>query len=257
MRRGLYNQLSLVQDVPAQQTFRLMQERLTHLDNRLRVDADDIIGIASDMDRTNKVLKDCVRLQLQQTNAVEGGFFNEEPDNPDSTGTPGEPSGGGGTFIFDPVTYGGCSSDELSTGYVTWLHKNPSTWAQTSEITSIKISPNEICVRHTKSGKWPTSFIGSPGDLTETEGNPWIIANIGGTWYGGTWEWLRVGQECKGLNAADLGPHIKKSPMRTWLPAPGELVYFMMSTRARSEGGQHGRERTSICGVNWPLYTRG
>lgn len=142
---------------------------------------------------------------------------------------------------------GGGGSDELDLSSVTWLHSNISGWAQTSTITSVTISSSNICIRHTKAGAWPIVTVNG----TPLEGNPWVIANIGGRWYAGTYEWLRPGQICKGITASNIGPHIKKSPMANWVPRSGETVYFGVSTGARFGGG-HGDQRSNFVRMTWP-----
>jgi hypothetical protein len=237
MRRGLYNHLGIVKDQAAQQTFRLMQERLTSLDDRLATDADDLIRIASEMDRVNTIQKVCGRIQAQQITSSPPGTF-----------IPGE--GIRRIFDFPETTFGGCTSDQISPGSVSWLHDNASSWPKTSTLNSISIGPNSVKFPHSKAGQWPTFTVNS----TLLEGNPWFFANIGGQWYGATWEWLRPGQTSKSISPDAYGPHIKRSPMSTWIPSPGEQVGFMVSTRAR-DGVSSGDERTAICTFNFPQYT--
>jgi hypothetical protein len=126
---------------------------------------------------------------------------------------------------------------------VTWLHTDVSRWAETSRITDVDITSSQICIEHTKAGRWP-----SRGGL---EGNPWVFAQIGGKWYAGTYEWLREGQICKGITASNIGEHIKKAPLETWRPRSGELVGFMVSTLART-GQEASAERSNVVMVRWP-----
>ena len=85
------------------------------------------------------------------------------------------------------------------------------------------------------------------------------MANVGGTWYAATYEWLRPGQTCKSIGvpndypntARALGPHIKRSPLSSWVPKKGETVYFFVSTFAR-DGRRNGNQRSNMVKVVWP-----
>lgn len=116
-------------------------------------------------------------------------------------------------------------------------------WAVTSQVTGTRVSPSQICIFHTKAGKWPV--------WKGVEGNPWVVANIGGKWYAGTYEWVRPGQTCKGITAGNIGPHIKFPPMASWRPQKGEVVYLFMSTLARL-GARSTNERSNLVRVVWP-----
>lgn len=137
---------------------------------------------------------------------------------------------------------------------VIWLtfpmNVNMSTWKVTSEITEIKVETSQICIDHTKKGKWPTIDL---GEETIVEGNPWVIVKINGKWYGGTYEWLRPGQICKFVGSTNavgrIGPHAKIPPLKTWYPRRGEYVGFMVSSLARmgpQPKGSAAKERTDV-----------
>ena len=159
--------------------------------------------------------------------------------------TVSEAGGGGGGGC------GGGGADALDPNSVVWLHANVANWTVSSTTTSVTVSPQQICIDHTKAGQWQVK--------NNVEGNPWVIANVGGTWYAGTYEWLRSGQICKALGvpsehpdtARALGPHIKKSPLDTWVPKAGEVVYFFVSTHAR-DATRTSNERSNIVKVIWP-----
>ena len=154
------------------------------------------------------------------------------------------PGGGGGGIIEDPNL-------PFSLSEVTWLHTNVSGWPATSRITDISITPTEICIEHTKSGRWPT-FRGDGGVIAE--GNPWVFANVGGKWYAATYEFLRSGQTCKHIERRGewgLGAHTKREPLESWVPRKGERVGFMVSTPAR-DSTRTSNERSNIMMVTWP-----
>lgn len=143
---------------------------------------------------------------------------------------------------------------------VLWLHAvsdNVENWRETSRVKGVSQKPDEICVRHTKSGQWPVLEAGTDNAF---EGNPWVVAKIGGRWYAGTYEWLRPGQECKRLDSEPpeititdkLGPSVKKVPFTTWKPKIGEVVGFMMSTPAR-DARRTTNERSNIAFVSWEV----
>jgi hypothetical protein len=182
-----------------------------------------------------------VKAHSQERPEVSSGYsqvFSFTTADPNAGGSSGGGSSSGG---------GGGGSDDLDLGAVTWLHTNISGWRVTSTVTNVTVSGSSICIRHTKAGAWPIVTVGG----TPLEGNPWVIANIGGKWYAGTYEWLRPGQVCKGITAGNIGPHIKRSPMTSWRPRSGETVYFGVSTGARFGGG-HGDQRSNFVKVTWP-----
>ena len=153
--------------------------------------------------------------------------------------TTADPNTGGGG--------GGSGNDGIDLSTVTWVHSNPSGFAQTSTITNVTVGP-PLCIRHTKAGGWPVVTVGG----TPLEGNPWVFANIGGKWYAGTYEWLRPGQVCKGITAGNIGPHIKQAPMTNWRPRSGDRVGFMVSTPARFGPDGPRQERSNVVMVTWP-----
>ena len=136
-----------------------------------------------------------------------------------------------------------------------------SNWRSTSTITNVRIRDvpaGGICIEHTKARSWP----GTPIPVlnrTIIAGNAWVFANIGGRWYGATYEWLRPGQICKltvrGKHrepSREVGPHTKQSPLNRWVPRRGERVGFMVSTPTRSGPMGPIRERSNIVMVTWP-----
>ena len=151
------------------------------------------------------------------------------------------------------------TGDDIDPSTIRWLHTNVSGWAQTSTITDIRIRDvpaGGICIEHTQSGSWPgvNSRLGSV-----VAGNAWVFANIGGTWYGATYDWLRPGQICKltvrgkhDRPSIELGPHTKQPPISGWVPRTGERVGFMVSTLARFGPEGDRQERSDIMVVTWP-----
>ena len=157
----------------------------------------------------------------------------------------------GGTWLAPGAPRGderGGAADQLDLSQVTWLHTNVRGWAKTSTITNTSIGDPPICIDHTKRGDWPRVSAGG----TTVEGNPWVFAKVDGRWYAATYEWLRPGQECKGISASNIGAHIKVSPLSRWTPQSGETIGLMVSTPARvgPQGPRH--ERSNVVRVRWP-----
>jgi len=142
-----------------------------------------------------------------------------------------------------PAAPGSSGGGSLDLRQVAWLDEDVSGWAETSRITNASIGDPPICIYHTKAGQWPAK--------DGLEGNPWVFVNMNGRWYGATFEWLSVGQQCKGITRDNIGPHIGRSPLNGWRPRSGELVGLMVSARARS-GGDTVRERSNVVMVRWP-----
>jgi hypothetical protein len=145
---------------------------------------------------------------------------------------------------------------DLSMGQAQWLHTNVSGWSSTSNLSSVSVSSDQICLHHDKASAWDTRVIG--GDV-EVAANPWVfvwapdLSHLGGTWYAATWEWMRPGQTCKNrLSVA--GDHIKQSPFHStsgWRPSTGEELYFMVSGLARGSE-RNNSERSNVVRVVWP-----
>jgi hypothetical protein len=151
------------------------------------------------------------------------------------------------------------TGDDIDPSTIRWLHTNVSSWPQTSTITDIRIRDvpaGGICIEHTQSGSWP----GVDGKLGAfVAGNAWVFANIGGTWYGATYDWLRPGQICKltvhgkhDRPSIELGPHTRQPPISGWVPRSGERVGFMVSTLARFGPEGDRQERSDIVVETWP-----
>ena len=135
-------------------------------------------------------------------------------------------------------------------GAVTWLHTDVSGWPQTSTLSSVTVSADQICMDYDRANVWPIVTIG--GD-TDVVGNPWIFIWRDDRWYAGTWEWLRPGQTCKARTSV-AGDHIKRSPFDAasgWVPTPGVTYYFMVSGLARASE-RNVEERTNLMPVVWP-----
>jgi hypothetical protein len=138
-------------------------------------------------------------------------------------------------------------NDDLDLGQVSFLHANISGWAVTSTITGVSITGSQVCVYHTKAGKWPAKNLSG----VVVEGNPWVVVNRDGRWYAGTYEWLRPGQVCKGITAGNIGGHIKQAPLANWRPRSGEQIGFIISTLSR-DANRTSNERTNVVLVRWP-----
>ena len=144
-------------------------------------------------------------------------------------------------------TPGAFGVDAIDLSTVTFLHHNVSGWPITSTITSVSIGDPPICINHTKSGQWGSITVSG----VKVEGNPWVIAKVGGTWYAGTYEWNRVGQTCKSIDAKEIGPHVDKSPLSSWRPKSGEQIGLMVSGPART-GPKGTQERSQVVMTTWP-----
>ena len=129
------------------------------------------------------------------------------------------PAGGGGGGVVEQPGL------PFSLNDVEWLHTDVSSWRVTSQISDITIVPDEICIYHTKSGRWPTYR----EDGVVAEGNPWVFGNVGGRWYAATYEFLRAGQTCKHIERRGewgIGPHTKQQPLESWAPTKGRARRF-------------------------------
>lgn len=178
---------------------------------------------------------------------------------PESTG----PSNSG----FDPSTFSWDKVTFLSGGGL--ANQNISGWAETSKITSFSMARRKgICIDHTQKNNWKDEFT-HDGKTWVTQGNPWVFVYKDGKIYAATYEHLRPighnhgrghGQICKLSHLgslkdilAGIGSHAKLSPVKEWMPKPGEIVGFAVSTHARY-GYKLTQERSDIVWVKIPDY---
>jgi hypothetical protein len=134
------------------------------------------------------------------------------------------------------------ASDDLDLGSVVWLDQNVSGWPTTASM-SASVGGGAVHMPYDKANVWP-------GNGQGLNANTWIFVNQGGTWYGATWEWLRVGQTSKSA-ASVSGSHIKKAPLQGFSPVSGETYGFMVSGLVRL-GSSNVEERSNLSMVTWP-----
>jgi hypothetical protein len=129
-------------------------------------------------------------------------------------------------------------------------------WDVTSEIFNVTFDPpgtskvTRICFPHSKAGKWKRSG--------EGEGNVWVIAEVDGTWYAATWDYIRPGQICKSASGFDwasrrdgIFAHTQKLPLEGRSPRSGDPVGIMVSGFARTSQ-RTVFERSNIFMTTWP-----
>lgn len=147
--------------------------------------------------------------------------------------------------------------DMIDPASITWLHPastNVSNWKVTSHLYKVEIEGHRICLHHTKAGQWPpVSIDDNPPNI---EGNPMIVVNIGGRWYGAGFDWFGVGRVCKTLPPEEYGrDQIRVPPLdHTWPgPRSGEVYGFLVSTPSSNRIPVRSvNERTNIVLVRWP-----
>jgi hypothetical protein len=125
---------------------------------------------------------------------------------------------------------------------VVYLHSpDVSNWPQTATLLLVEqdgAGNGPMCMTFTDPG-WPDSPwpFGGPDPNFGVYANQWYFANIGGTWYGGAGEWMyRGAASCKGgQGTTTIGPDSGfGQPFSSWVPKPGELVGYMVSSVARN-----------------------
>jgi hypothetical protein len=149
------------------------------------------------------------------------------------------------------------NGDQIDPRQITWLSPastDVSDWQVTSTVTSVDFQGNTICINHTKSGQWPlVSIDGNPPNI---EGNPMIVVNIDGRWYGAGFDWFGQGRTCKYMPPEEYGrDQIRVHPLDGSWPGPrsGEMIGVLVSTpssdriRVRSVN-----ERSNIVLVRYP-----
>jgi hypothetical protein len=127
-------------------------------------------------------------------------------------------------------------------------------WPQTSTVINAYSGNGQLCVNHTRLGRWPTIPFFDTGALIES--NQWVFANINGQWVGGAADWVRPNQECKAVDAQSIGRDAFYSdnmePLRSWVPKPGEVFGVMVSTPARAYPNMLStNERSNVVLIRW------
>jgi hypothetical protein len=112
-------------------------------------------------------------------------------------------------------------------------------WPQTANLILVEqdgAGSGPMCMTFTDPG-WPDSHWPFSDDPNfGVYANQWYFANIGGIWYGGAGEWIYRGAgSCKaGQGTRTIGPDSGfGQPFSSWVPKPGELVGYMVSSVAR------------------------
>jgi len=127
---------------------------------------------------------------------------------------------------------------------VVWLHTDVSAWRETGNLRSVNVSGGTITLDYDKADVWPNH------SGKNVNANPWVFVNVGGTWYGATFEWFRRGQTSKAVYTV-AGDHIKKAPLNGFRPRSGERYGFMVSGLAR-DNARNVQERTQVVMYTWP-----
>ena len=180
--------------------------------------------------------------QIQEEKAFAANDPNPPKEQAPEQGASQDRSGG------DAASAGQAASDPgaFSLGSVRWLHTNVSGWPETATLRSVSIRGGSITLNYNKANSWPgVSHAGA-----NVNANPWIFVNRGGTWYGATWEWLRVGQTTKSVSSVH-GSHIKRAPLNNFVPQSGETYGFMVSGLARDKK-RNVQERSNVVMLRWP-----
>ncbi|HSC27569.1 MAG TPA: Ig-like domain-containing protein [Vicinamibacterales bacterium] len=147
--------------------------------------------------------------------------------------------------------------DHIDASQVIWLSPattNVSDWAVTSEVHSISINGDTVCIDHSKAGQWPlVSIDDNPPNI---EANILIVINVDGQWYGGGYDWLGGGRICKSVDPSEFGrDQIRVPPLdASWHgPRSGETVGLLITTPSSNRIPVRSvNERTPITLVTWP-----
>ena len=129
-------------------------------------------------------------------------------------------------------------------GGIVWKGKDVSSWPVTTTLHA-SVGSSSVKLNYDKARVWPV--------VDDVCANAWAIVNINGTWYAGTFEYLRHGQISKDRAALDgsQGDHFKTDPLSSWRPQSGEVFGLMVSGLCRG-GLSNVKERSNIAIVRWP-----
>ena len=138
-------------------------------------------------------------------------------------------------------------NNDININEVVFLDADVRAWAQTASLNA-SVNGGELRVPYSQAQQWPASTT-APANANA---NVWVIANIDGTWYGATFEWLRFGQQAKAFSAIrSTDGYINQSEFDGWEVTSGETLGIMVSTPARN-GQRTINERSNISTVVAP-----
>lgn len=120
-------------------------------------------------------------------------------------------------------------------------------WPITSTLTRVATIGDTVVVDHTQAGRWPIV----PYEGIVVEGCVWTVAWIDGQWRAATWDRLRPGQTEKTMGADEYQQGYALDTPGWWVPQPGEVVGYLVSTPARGDERGPVNERS---GVAWVRY---
>jgi len=131
-------------------------------------------------------------------------------------------------------------------------------WAVTSRITSISMSPSAgLSLEFTTKNSWPD--VVPPGFTGPLQYTVWAVVNVGGQWYTSGFIQMWRGRESTGAPilsdfARNWAYDSRWGPMAGHQPQPGEQMGFFVSAgNARGEGGVSSvRERSNVVIVSLP-----
>jgi hypothetical protein len=133
---------------------------------------------------------------------------------------------------------------------VVWLDADVSNWAETATLNA-GVSGGTLLLNYDKANSWPTAKTRAV-DGGPLVGNCWVVVNIDGVWYAGTFDWMRKGGTTRPVDAVrGSGGHIPYAPLNRWSPRSGETYGFLVTTPARS-AERTINERSNISMVVWP-----
>jgi hypothetical protein len=159
--------------------------------------------------------------------------------------------------VQQPLGKGDDPSLPFRMSELVWLHApDAADWDVTSTIFEVTFDPQgtsnvtKICFPHSKAGKWKVSGAG--------EGNVWVIAEVDGTWYAATWDYIRPGQICKSANGFTwnsrrdgIFAHTQRAPLEGRVPRSGDRIGIMVSGFARTSQ-RTVLEKSNIFMTVWP-----
>ena len=132
-----------------------------------------------------------------------------------------------------------------------WLGADISNWPATATISEVSVRGGTIHFPYSHAHTWPAHPTHIARDGAPMNGNVWIIAEIGGTWYATTWEWLKVGQQSKPVSSIYGEGHLQYREFAGWRPVSGETYYWMVSGFARDRH-RTVEERSNAVRMVWP-----
>ena len=132
-----------------------------------------------------------------------------------------------------------------------------SNWSQTVDDLNVSIKNNGISLPHSGgTDSWSKVLItDEKGNVDNVVGNVWIFVWRKGSWYAGTWEYIRRGQKDRSKNNLNtpgvVGKLRTEKELTNFVGQRDDTYGFMLSGLIRNSDWRNEKERSNIYMATW------